>query len=251
MKDQSSKQFIILQKKTMPLVKFKDLGLISYKDAWDFQENIFGESLKLKANNRENPNNIVIPENHLFFCDHPHVYTHGKSGSEDNLLLNFIQLQAKNAEFFKTNRGGDITYHGPGQIVGYPIIDLEQFGLGIKDYIFKIEEAIISFLKEFDIKAERLKGATGVWLDTDNAKARKICAIGVKASRHITMHGFAFNINTNLDYFNYINPCGFTDKSVTSLEKELGKKQDFEIMKGLLKNKVAEIFNFTYIWEPQ
>jgi lipoyl(octanoyl) transferase len=234
------------KKTTMTIVKYKDLGLISYKDAWDFQEKIFDENLKIKAANRENHDNIIAPENHLFFCEHPHVYTLGKSGSEDNLLLNFIQLQAKNAEFFKTNRGGDITYHGPGQIVGYPIIDLEQFDLGIKDYIYKIEESIISFLKEFDIKAERLDGATGVWLDTDNAKARKICAIGVKASRHITMHGFAFNINTDLDYFNYINPCGFTDKSVTSLEKELGIKQDFNEMKKLLKMKISKVFQFDY-----
>jgi lipoyl(octanoyl) transferase len=232
----------------MPLVKFEDLGLISYKDAWDFQENIFEESIKIKARNRENAENIITLDNHLLFCEHPHVYTLGKSGSEDNLLLNIIQLQAKNAEFFKTNRGGDITYHGPGQIVGYPIIDLEQFGLGIKEYIFNIEESIISFLKDFGISAERLKGATGVWLDTDNSKARKICAIGVKASRHITMHGFAFNINTDLDYFNYINPCGFTDKSVTSLEKELGAKQDFEKMKDILKTKISDVFGMQIVF---
>ncbi len=230
----------------MPLVKYKDLGPISYKEAWDFQEEIFNKSLKIKAAKRENADKTNEPENHLLFCEHPHVYTLGKSGSEDNLLLNFIQLQAKNAEFFKTNRGGDITYHGPGQIVGYPIFDLEQFGLGIRDYINKIEESIIIFLKEFNIKAERLEGATGVWLDADNARARKICAIGVKASRHITMHGFAFNINTNLEYFNYINPCGFTDKSVTSLEKETGVKQDFTKMKELLKVKLSEVFKFNY-----
>lgn len=235
------------KKNHMPLVKYKDLGSISYKDAWDFQEGVFNESLKLKAKNRENPENIIIPENHLFFCEHPHVYTLGKSGSEDNLLLNLIQLKAKNAEFFKTDRGGDITYHGPGQIVGYPIIDLEQFGLGIKEYINKIEESIIEFLKGFNISSERLEGATGVWLETGTPNVRKICAIGVKASRHITMHGFAFNINTDLEYFNYINPCGFTDKAVTSLEKELGAKQDYEKMKVILKQKIAEVFGFEFI----
>jgi len=158
------------------------------------------------------------------------------------LLINQIQLRAKDATFYKIDRGGDITYHGPGQIVGYPIIDLEMLGIGVKNYVFKIEETIIKTLKEFSINAERLEGATGVWLEPNSAKVRKICAIGIKVSRAITMHGFAFNINTDLNYFNYINPCGFTDKSVTSLEKELGGKQDIEKVKKIVKEKFAEVF---------
>ena len=165
----------------------------------------------------------------LIFVEHPHVYTLGKSGSENNLLLDYIQLQAKEASFYRIDRGGDITYHGPGQIVGYPIFDLEVIKIGLKDYIYRLEEAIIRTVGEFGIQASRLEGGTGVWLDPEiNGKARKICAIGVKASRYVTMHGFAFNVNTDLTYFNNINPCGFTDKGVTSLEKELGGMQDIE-----------------------
>ncbi|MCD4773781.1 MAG: lipoyl(octanoyl) transferase LipB [Bacteroidales bacterium] len=217
-------------------IHFKDLGSIEYKEAWDFQEKLFKESLKLKSQNKEIPN-------HLLFCEHPHVYTIGKSGSENNLLINNIELQKRGVSFFKINRGGDITYHGPGQIVGYPIINLEAFSLGVKQYIFLIEEVIIQTLKNYGINAERLDGATGVWLDTsDKLKARKICAIGVKVSRWITMHGFAFNVNTDLNYYNYINPCGFTDKGVTSMEKELGEKVDFREVKELVKENFMRLF---------
>lgn len=222
--------------------KFHSLGVIDYKECWDFQETLFNEILKQK---REEKTNIV---NHLIFCEHPHVYTLGKSGSEDNMLINYIQLQAKNATFHKINRGGDITYHGPGQLVGYPILNLTAFEVGIKDYIFKIEEAIIIALKHFNVEATRLDGAIGVWLDVDNPKkVRKICAIGVRTSHWVSMHGFAFNINTDLDYFNHINPCGFTDKAVTSLEKELGYKQDFEAVSSVVKQSLAEVFGFEYV----
>ena len=218
-------------------IKFRDLVLIEYKKAWDFQEKLFKESLELKSQNKEIPN-------YLLFCEHSNVYTIGKSGSENNLLLNNFELQKKGVSFFKINRGGDITYHGPGQIVGYPIINLEAFSLGVKKYIFQLEEVIILTLKNYNINAERLEGATGVWIDTHNKlKARKICAIGVKASRWITMHGFAFNVNTDLSYYNYINPCGFTDKGVTSMEKELGKKVDFAEVKSLVKENFFKLFN--------
>ena len=224
------------------ITEFHSLGVIDYKECWDFQETLFNDILKQK---REEKTNIL---NHLIFCEHPHVYTLGKSGSEDNMLINYIQLQAKNATFHKINRGGDITYHGPGQLVGYPILNLTAFEVGIKDYIFKIEEAIIIALKHFNVEATRLDGAIGVWLDVENPKkVRKICAIGVRTSHWVSMHGFAININTDLDYFNHINPCGFTDKAVTSLEKELGYKQDFEAVSSVVKQSLAEVFGFEYV----
>jgi len=228
-------------------VKFEDLKSIDYKEAWDYQKKLFNEIAEVKiANMKKTAEQIEETKNYLLFCEHPHVYTLGKHGSEKNLLVDAIQLQAKDATFYKIDRGGDITYHGPGQIVGYPIIDLNNFSLGIRDYIFNIEESIILTLKEYNINAERLKGATGVWLDThDKSKTRKICAIGVKSSHWITMHGFAFNVNTNLDYFNYINPCGFVDKGVTSMQKEISKKIDFEEVKLKLKNNIARVFGMT------
>lgn len=219
---------------------YQDLGTIEYQEAWDYQEKLFNEIIDFKLNKA--PENS-IKKNYLLFCEHPHVYTLGKNGSENNLLIDYIQLQAKNATFFKTNRGGDITYHGPGQIVGYPIIDMEEFGLSVKRYIYNIEEVIIETLKNLNINSERFEGATGVWLDVGTPKARKICAIGVRTSRYVTMHGFAFNVNSDLTYFNHINPCGFIDKGVTSLEKELGFKQDFEKIKELAKNNFYKIFN--------
>lgn len=221
----------------MKEIIFKDLGLTDYQQAWNIQKQMHSNVLQSKTNQ-----NRIGGENYLLFCEHPHVYTLGKSGSENNLLINHLQLQAKNATFYKTDRGGDITYHGPGQIVGYPILDLVSFGIGVKEYVSRIEETIIETLKEYSVKSERLEGATGVWLDSKSKNARKICAIGVKVSRAITMHGFAFNINTDLSYFNYINPCGFTDKTVTSLEKELGKKQDTEEVKTLLKKNFKLVF---------
>lgn len=227
----------------MKYVKFEDLGLIEYKNAWDYQEDLFAKYIKIKAENRELPENEQKEiEGNLIFCEHPHVYTLGKSGEQNNLLINDEFLSKIQATYFKINRGGDITYHGPGQIVGYPIIDLERFNLQVKQYITNLEESIILTLKDYGIKSERLTGATGVWLDTGTSKARKICAIGVKASRFITMHGFAFNVNTNLEYFNHINPCGFIDKGVTSMEKELGEKMDFEKVKDVLKSKMEQVF---------
>jgi lipoyl(octanoyl) transferase len=227
----------------MKQVKFEDLGSIEYKNAWDYQEKTFAEYLKIKAQNRDLPEDKQIEiEGKLLFCEHPHVYTLGKSGEQNNLLINDEFLNKIQATYFKTNRGGDITYHGPGQIVGYPIIDLERFNLQVKQYIANLEESIIRTLKVYEIESERLPGATGVWLDVGTSKARKICAIGVKASRFITMHGFAFNINTDLEYFNHINPCGFIDKGVTSMEKELGEKQDYEKVKDVLKSKIEEVF---------
>lgn len=218
---------------------FKDLGNISYKDAWNYQEELFSELLDAKRNE-------LISTNYLLFCEHPPVFTLGKSGSEANLLINKQALAQNGIEYFKTNRGGDITYHGPGQIVGYPILDLEQFGLGVKQYIFALEEVIIRTLSEYEIVSERLEGSTGVWLNTNVARPRKICAIGVKASRYVTMHGFAFNINTNLNHYQFINPCGIIDKEVTSLEKELSKKVRLEEVQIKLKKHFTAIFKMQF-----
>jgi len=228
-------------------VIYKDLGVIGFKDAWDYQKNLFGQILELKNYNEQLPVCVLNANyNYLLFCEHPHVYTLGKSGSETNLLISETILEEKGAEFYKIDRGGDITYHGPGQIVGYPIFDLEAFSIGIKQYIYNLEEAVILTLADFAIQAGRLKGATGVWLDPgDPEKARKICAIGVKASRYVSMHGFAFNVNTDLDYYNYINPCGFVDKGVTSMQKELGVKIEMEEVKGKLLKSFERLFNFS------
>jgi lipoyl(octanoyl) transferase len=223
-------------------VIFRDLGLIAYKEAWDYQEMLFNEITEAKKKIAAGDTEVEATPNYLLFCEHKHVYTLGKSGSEQNLLVDYIQLQAKEAEFFRINRGGDITYHGPGQIVGYPILNLEYFVTGVKDYIFKLEESIIRLLADYGIASTRLDGATGVWLDVGTKTIRKICAIGVRTSRWVSMHGFAFNVNTDLSYFNHINPCGFTDKSVTSMEKELGSKQDIEKVKNRLRGKIAEVF---------
>ena len=230
-------------------VVYQDIGIRDYKDTWDFQENIFRKLIDNKVNRVHEIATDEIPApGTLIFVEHPHVYTLGKSGSENNLLIDYIQLQAKDAKFYKTDRGGDITYHGPGQIVGYPIFDLENIGIGLKDYIYRIEEAVILTIRDFGIKGTRLEGATGVWIDGDNkGRTRKICAIGVKSSRFVTMHGFAFNVNTDLTYFDYINPCGFTDKGVTSLERELGRKQDFGEIKLLVKNNLQRSFDLKWI----
>ncbi len=229
-----------------PRVAFTDLGLIDYKKAWDYQEEIFGKSMSEKLAFLKHERNITDTRIfNLIFCEHPHVYTLGKSGEEQNLLIDNIQLQAKHAKFYKIDRGGDITYHGPGQLVAYPIIDLESFNLGVRNYIELLQESIIEVIAEFGLKGELLQGATGVWLDaTVPGKARKICAIGVKTSRYISMHGFAFNVNTNLDYFSYINPCGFVDKGVTSLQKELDRELDMEKVKKLVLEKLTKNFNW-------
>ncbi len=229
-------------------VKYEDVGLRDYKETWDYQAAIFKILVdnKTKAEKEGTSANGPFPGT-LIFVEHPNVYTLGKSGSGENLLVNQIQLRAKDAGFYKIDRGGDITYHGPGQIVGYPIFDLEEIKIGLKEYIFRIEEAIIMVLGDFGIKGSRLSGGTGVWLDPAiKGKARKICAIGVKASRYVTMHGFAFNINTDLTYFNFINPCGFTDKGVTSMEKEIGQKQDFGEIKKITRMKLKEVFDLSW-----
>lgn len=230
-------------------VAYKDIGQKDYKETWDYQTDIFTKLVESKKQGNEAG---ASPESSLsgtfIFVEHPHVYTLGKSGSENNLLLDSIQLRAKDASFYHIDRGGDITYHGPGQIVGYPIFDLEVIKIGLKEYIYRLEEAIIRTLTEFGISASRLEGGTGVWLDPEiTGKARKICAIGVKASRFVTMHGFAFNVNTDLSYFNNINPCGFTDKGVTSLGKELGVRQDFDFVKSIVKKNLQEIFDLEWI----
>lgn len=223
---------------------YTDLGLVDYQQAWDYQLNLFEKILAIKAANRNLPaEDQKATENHLIFCEHPHVFTLGKSGDAKNLLVNQDQLDTIGASYYSINRGGDITYHGPGQIVGYPVLDLENFFTDIHQYMRLLEEAVIQTLIEYHVVAGRIPGLTGVWIDADNERqARKICALGVKTSRWVTMHGFAFNVNTNLDYFNYIVPCGITDKAVTSLEKETGKAQDMEEVKSILKSKIVQQF---------
>ena len=225
----------------MPKVVFQDLGLIDYKEAWDYQEKRFNEILDVKKNNRkENRQDPTL--SYLLFCEHPHVYTLGKSGDENNLLVNEDYLKSRGATFYKINRGGDITYHGPGQIVGYPILDLDNFFTDIHKYLRYLEEAVILTLADYGIESTRSDGETGVWLDVGGEKARKICALGVRSSRWVTMHGFAFNVNTDLSYFGNIVPCGIVDKSVTSLQKELGRELNMQEVKEKLKNHLCNIF---------
>tara|TARA_B100000780_G_scaffold23693_1_gene15092 strand:- start:1589 stop:2284 length:696 start_codon:yes stop_codon:yes gene_type:complete len=227
-------------------VSFKDLGLIDYKECWDFQEELFAEILAVKSSNRKE-NKTVKTNNHLIFCEHPHVYTLGKNGDEKNLLVNEDYLKSRGATFHKINRGGDITYHGPGQLVGYPILDLDNFFTDIHKYLRFLEEAIILTLKEYGLESERSPGETGVWFDVGTPKARKICALGVKSSRWVTMHGFAFNVNSDLSYFGNIIPCGITDKSVTSLQKELGREVDMNEVRNKLKAHLVELFEMEII----
>ena len=220
----------------MESFSYQDLGRIVYAKALDIQTEKFNALLAAKAKGEKG-------RNELLFCEHDPVLTIGKSGKDSNLLIPEARLQALSVSYYHINRGGDITYHGPGQITGYPIFDLETWHIGLKQYIYRLEETIIRFLALYGLKGERLEGATGVWLDPFVAgKARKICAIGVKSSRFVTMHGFALNINTDLNYFSLINPCGFTDKGVTSLAKELGKEQDFEEAKRQLVVLFREVF---------
>ncbi len=229
-------------------VQFLDLGKIDYKEAWDYQEKLFKGIIDIKMNNRKHPDKQEATPNYLLFCEHPHVYTLGKHGSEENLLANMLELSNKQATYYKINRGGDITYHGPGQIVGYPILDLDNFSPDIHQYVYNLEEAIIKTIAEYGLKGERLEGASGVWLDPAvPVKARKICAIGIRSSRWVTMHGFAFNVNTDLSYFDLINPCGFTDKKSTSMEKELGNPFDLKEVKGRVKHHLADIIGMHII----
>jgi len=229
-------------------VAFKDLGNIDYKEAWDYQESLFREIIDKKLANR----NLIEAEqqftgNYLIFCEHPHVFTLGKSGSEENLLVNQENLKQRNIAYYKINRGGDITYHGPGQVVAYPIFNLDYFFTDIHRYMRSLEEAVILMLADYGIKGERLKGMTGVWLDANHpAKARKICAMGVRTSHWVTMHGIALNVNPDLQYFSLIVPCGITDKAVTSMAKELKYEPDVNEVKERLKKHLATVFEIEY-----
>lgn len=224
-------------------VQFQDLGLKDYKETWDYQEKLFQEILEIKSQNRKNEKNQQETPNYFLFVEHPHVYTLGKSGHIENMLLNEEQLKAKNATFYKINRGGDITYHGPGQVVGYPILDLDNFFTDIHKYLRFLEEAIIKTLADYGLKGTRSEGETGVWLDVGTPFARKICALGVRASRWVTMHGFALNVNSDLGYFDNIIPCGIRGKAVASLNVELGvEKVDEEEVKQKILNYFQELF---------
>jgi lipoyl(octanoyl) transferase len=224
-------------------VYYCDLGLRDFKETWELQDDYFQKTLNIKSENRKNNTTIVTP-NYFFFVEHPHVYTLGKSGDIQNLLLNEKQLSEKGASFYKINRGGDITYHGPGQIVGYPILDLENFFTDIHKYLRLLEESIILTLKEYGLESERSPGETGVWLDVGTPFARKICAMGVRASRWVTMHGFALNVNADLGYFDNIIPCGIRGKGVTSLNVELGQDR---VNEELVKQKITH--HFTKLFE--
>jgi lipoyl(octanoyl) transferase len=230
-------------------VYFQNLGLIDYKEAWDYQEKKFDEIIQEKLQNRERSDaEKSLTSNYLLFCQHPHVYTLGKSGDASNLLINKDDLKKRGASFHHINRGGDITYHGPGQIVGYPIIDLDNFTTDIHKYLRSLEESIIITLGEFGIIGGRIPGLTGVWLDAEHkAKARKICAIGVKTSRWVTMHGFALNVNTDLNYFNYIVPCGIDDKAVTSISKELKGDVEISSVEEKIKQNIEKVFEMKLV----
>lgn len=211
------------------------MGTMPYREAWAKQERLL-ESIKAAKEKGEGT------ENHLLFVEHPHVYTLGKSGDEANMLVNAAQLRAEHAEFVRVDRGGDITYHGPGQLVVYPVIDMANFGVGVKDYVDRLEEVVIRTVRQYGIAGERLAGATGVWVEPHSLRARKICAIGIRCSRFVTMHGFALNVNTDLDYFHYINPCGFRDKGVTSIAREIGREVPMPEVKKLVKRQFEALF---------
>jgi len=223
-------------------IKFIDLGQMDYKDAWDYQQKLFDEIVEIKKKNRQNNTNNATP-NYFIFVEHPHVYTLGKSGNISNLLIDENQLKNKNASFYKINRGGDITYHGPGQIVCYPILDLENFFTDIHKYLRFLEETVILALENYGIKGERNNGKTGVWMDVDTPFPRKICAMGVRASRWVTMHGFALNVNVDLDYFNNIVPCGLTNNIVTSIYNE---RKDYDLAINNVKSDLKECFSKTF-----
>ncbi|MCH2224619.1 MAG: lipoyl(octanoyl) transferase LipB [Crocinitomicaceae bacterium] len=226
-------------------VIFEDLGVIDYKEAWDYQEKIFKSTIDQKIAIRKGESTEVT-KNYLLFCEHPHVYTLGKSGEKENLLLNDDELKKHSATYYEINRGGDITYHGPGQLVGYPIFDLDHFFSDIHKYLRFLEESVIQTLLEYGIESGRVDGMTGVWIDGDKENARKICAMGVKSSRWVTMHGIGFNVNSDLNYFSHIVPCGIQDKAVTSLASELGRNVDMKEVGEVLKEKLAQQFGFVY-----
>lgn len=229
-------------------VQVQDLGLKDYKETWDYQETLFQEILEIKSQNRKEETNAKETPNYFLFVEHPHVYTLGKSGHMENMLLNEEQLKEKNATFYKINRGGDITYHGPGQIVGYPILDLDNFFTDIHKYLRFLEEVIIKTIGDYGVKGVRSEGETGVWLDVGTPFARKICAMGVRASRWVTMHGFALNVNADLGYFDNIIPCGIRGKAVTSLNVELGVAHvDEEEVKQKILKYFKELFEVTFL----
>ena len=230
-----------------PEVELEDLGLINYKQCWDYQTKLFDASVQLKIKNRKFPENRVSTKNHLIFCEHPHVYTLGKSGDLKNLLIDGPKRKEKNISFYKINRGGDITYHGPGQLVVYPILDLDYFFSDIHKYLRLLEESVILTLADYGVTGQRLDGFTGVWVDAEKETPRKICAIGVKCSRWVTMHGIGFNINSNLDYFKHIVPCGIEDKSVTSLQKEINQKIDMKELKLRFKKNFKILFGINWV----
>jgi lipoyl(octanoyl) transferase len=229
----------------LPIVHFESLGMIDYQKAWDYQEKLFKATINQKIAVRNGESEIAT-KNYLLFCEHPHVYTLGKSGDQTHLLLDEKGLESNNASFYKTNRGGDITYHGPGQLVAYPIFDLDHFFADIHKYMRYLEEAVIQTLQLYEIVGERLYGMTGVWIDSSLPTARKICAMGVKSSRWVTMHGIGFNINSDLSYFSNIIPCGIQNKAVTSMQQELGRKLDMQEVAEVLKAKLASLFNYHY-----
>lgn len=231
----------------MVKTNFIDWGLIDYQDAWDKQEVLLKQKVEIKLTERDlQEKEKTLISNELIFCQHPHVYTLGKSGSLDNLLLDEAGLKKADATFYKINRGGDITYHGPGQLVAYPILDLEQFFTDIHKYLRFLEEAVINTIAHYGIKGGRYEGYTGVWIDADKPTARKICAMGVRCSRWITMHGIALNVNTDLSYFKNIVPCGIDDKDVTSLAREVGHKVDFIELSSILKKEIATQFEMSF-----
>jgi lipoyl(octanoyl) transferase len=229
-------------------VTFQDLRSVEYKTAWEYQKKLFEQIISEKKAGSTLNDSRGEKAGHLLFCEHPHVYTLGKSGTENNLLIDAVFLKKINAEFYRIDRGGDITYHGPGQIVGYPIFNLEALGLSVRQYIFNLEQAIIQTLLGYGLEASRLESASGVWLDAaETVRARKICAIGVRASRYVTMHGFAFNVNTDLDYFNYINPCGLKDKGVTTMAQELGVSVGISEVKKKLMVNLSSVFGINLV----
>ncbi|HIF49006.1 MAG TPA: lipoyl(octanoyl) transferase LipB [Cytophagales bacterium] len=227
-------------------VTYTNLGHIDYKKAWDKQEDIFKKIIDVKIENRKN-NNCNKTENYILTCSHPHVYTLGKSGNENNLLIKNSIIKSQKLDYYKINRGGDITYHGPGQLVIYPILDLENFFTDIHKYLRFLEEAVIITLQEFNIKSGRIKKLTGVWVDINSQNPKKICAMGVKSSRWVTMHGLALNVSTDLSYFNNIIPCGINDKEVTSIEKETNKVIQMVIVENKLIENLCKIFEFELI----
>ena len=236
-----------LAQTTMKKVQFQDIGTVDYGAAWDFQTELFTATVDQKLVNRKTPEKAQETEDHLIFVEHPPVFTLGKSGKEDHLLVDQAKLEAEGISYYPVNRGGDITYHGPGQIVGYPILDLDHYFTDIHKYLRYLEEVVIATLAHYGLVAGRSEGETGVWLDAGTPFARKICAMGVKASRWTTMHGFAFNVNTDLKHFNLIVPCGISDKAVTSLHIELGRTLDLEEVKGVLKANFEKQFDCTLV----